>query len=169
MFSKSKLSSNKLPVSASGSSEVPSIFAAGLKLVGNLTSCGGIEIEGEIEGNVNCAEVTVRRDGSVKGDVIADSVHVDGEIHGLVKGRNIYISETGRVTGVVMYENLSIKDGAYIDGQCKSSDRLHRGEVEKINEEETAETKALEESAEVEKVSYIKEEEGAKVEEAAVA
>lgn len=113
--------------------DVPSIIASDLKIVGNLICGGSIEIEGEIEGNVTCDHVSIRRTGSVKGDVTADEIQVDGEINGLVKGKNIVLAESGRVTGVIMYEALSVKDGAYIDGQCKSADKLHRGNVQEID------------------------------------
>lgn len=111
---------------------IPSIIASDLKIVGNLICGGSIEIEGEIEGNVTCGQVTIRRTGAVKGDVTADQIQVDGEINGLVKGKDIVLAESGRVTGVIMYESLSVKDGAYIDGQCKSADKLHRGDVETL-------------------------------------
>ncbi len=125
-----------LPTSTSSTSarkdDIPSIIASGLRIVGNLMCSGSIEVEGEIEGNVTCGSVTIRRTGAIKGDVTADIVQVDGEVNGLVKGRNITLSETGRITGMIMYEALSVKDGAYIDGQCKSTDRLHKGSVETI-------------------------------------
>lgn len=117
----------------SNKGEVPSIIAADLKIVGNLMCGGSIEIEGEIEGNVTCGSATIRRTGAIKGDVTADSIQVDGEINGLVKGKDIVLSESGKVTGVIMYESLSVKDGAYIDGQCKSADNLHRGNVETLD------------------------------------
>ncbi len=112
--------------------EIPSIIAADLRIVGNLMCTGSVEVEGEIEGNVTCGNVTIRRTGAIKGDVTADVIQVDGEVNGLVKGRNITLSETGRITGMIMYEALSVKDGAYIDGQCKSTDKLHKGAVEAI-------------------------------------
>lgn len=131
MFSKPRMEDG-IPTPIPNSTDVPSIIASDLRIVGNLISGGAIEIEGEIEGNVTCANVTIRRSGKVTGDVIADEVQADGEINGLVKGRSITVSETGRITGVIMYESLSIKDGAYIDGQCKSMDKLHKGNVEAI-------------------------------------
>jgi cytoskeletal protein CcmA (bactofilin family) len=138
MFSKQKISEDNnrsIPVTTTKETkgEVPSIIAADLKIVGNLMCGGSVEIEGEIEGNVTCGSATVRKTGAVKGDVTADSIHVDGEINGLVKGKDIVLSESGKVTGVIMYESLSVKDGAYIDGQCKSADNLHRGDVETLD------------------------------------
>lgn len=133
MFSKQNNSTRQLThVTAGRSEDVPSIIAPDLRIAGNMTCVGSIEIEGEIEGNVTCGQVTIRRTGSVKGDVIADDIHVDGEINGLVKGKTVRLTESGRVTGVIVYETLSIKDGAYIDGQCKSAENLHKGDVEKI-------------------------------------
>jgi cytoskeletal protein CcmA (bactofilin family) len=140
MFSKQKISEDRtLTVSNTVSKQenkhgVPSIIAPDLQIIGNLfCSSGFIEIEGKIEGNVTCTNVTIRRSGSVKGDVTADKIHVDGEINGLVKGIDITISDGGRVTGVIMYESLSVSSGAYIDGQCKSSESVHRGNVQAIN------------------------------------
>lgn len=126
------------PTSASRKDEVPSIIAADLKIVGNLMCSGSIEVEGEIEGNVTCGTVTIRRTGAIKGDVTADIIQVDGEVNGLVKGRNITLSETGRITGMIMYEALSVKDGAFIDGQCKSTDKHHKGSVEAIGMQDSA-------------------------------
>lgn len=139
MFSKQKSSEGSLTVTTSSNNNqggIPSIIASDLKIVGNLICGGSIEIEGEVEGNVTCGQVTVRRTGAVKGDVTADEIQVDGEINGLVKGKDIVLAESGRVTGVIMYESLSVKDGAYIDGQCKSADKLHRGEVETLESED---------------------------------
>lgn len=113
--------------------DIPSIIASDLKIVGNLICGGSIEIEGEIEGNVTCQNVTIRRTGAINGDVTAEIIHIDGEISGLVKGKHITLSDSGRVTGVIMYESLSVKDGAYIDGQCKSADKAHSGAVEKLD------------------------------------
>lgn len=132
MFSKSRTSN--LPSVAINGAETPSIIAADLKIVGNLICGGSIEVEGEIEGNVTCGQVTIRKTGSIKGDVTAETIHVDGEVDGLVKGKGITISETGRVSGIIIYESLSIKDGAYIDGQCKSADRFHHASAEELDE-----------------------------------
>lgn len=144
MFSsKSNLPSTKKHATTG---EIPSIIAADLKIVGNLICGGSIEIEGEVEGNITCGHVTIRRTGTINGDVVADNIYIDGEVNGLVKGINITISDSGRVTGIIMYESLSVKDGAFIDGQCKSSDKIHRNNVEaiKCDEIDAQETKTIE-------------------------
>ena len=157
MFSKPRMEDG-IPTPIPNSTDVPSIIAADLRIVGNLISGGAIEIEGEIEGNVTCANVTIRRSGKVTGDVIADEVQADGEINGLVKGRSITVSETGRITGVIMYESLSIKDGAYIDGQCKSMDKLHKGNVEAIEADDEDVMEMANANDDEQEVAYIESE-----------
>lgn len=125
MFS-SKKSNKNLPSATVKGPDVPSIIAADLKVIGNIVCSGSIEIEGNIEGNVTCENITIRRTGSVTGDIRANRVHIDGEVNGLVEADHVTISETGRVTGMIIYESLSIQDGAYIDGQCKSVEHLQQ-------------------------------------------
>ena len=121
MFSKKTKADLPLPADISKST-IPSIIASDLNILGNLVSEGVVEIQGKIEGNLICAGATIRQQGCVKGDIVAESIQIDGEVRGLVKARNVRISDTGKVTGIVMYETLSIKDGAFIDGQCKNTD-----------------------------------------------
>lgn len=119
MFSKKVKADLPLPVSLPKNA-VPSIISADLRILGNLLSDGIIEIEGRLDGNITCNFATIRKAGVIKGDIIAESLQIDGQVEGLIKARHVRISETGKVTGVIMYETLSIKDGAFIDGQCKT-------------------------------------------------
>lgn len=121
MFSKKTTADLPLPTDIAKNA-IPSIISADLNILGNLVSDGIVEVEGKIEGNLVCASATIRKTGCIKGDVVAESIQIDGEIRGLVKARHVRVSGTGKVTGVVMYETLSIKDGAFIDGQCKNTD-----------------------------------------------
>lgn len=155
MFSRSRQSSNMPTVTINTDDEIPSIIAADLKIVGNLICGGSIEVEGEIEGNVTCGKVTIRKTGSVKGDITSETIHIDGEVDGIVKGKGVTISETGRVSGIIIYESLSIKDGAYIDGQCKSADRFQHSATEDLDDDDIFED--IEDEVES-IVSFVKEE-----------
>lgn len=128
MFSRHKSSSPNLPSPLVNATDVPSIIAPDLKIIGNLLSRGSIEVAGCIEGNISCTDITVRKGGMVKGDIIANTILIDGEINGLVKGKSIKLSDTARVNGIIIYESLSINDGASIDGQCKSVEKMHLDE-----------------------------------------
>ncbi|MFZ4126188.1 MAG: bactofilin family protein, partial [Rickettsiales bacterium] len=74
-------------------------------------------------GNVRCKVATVRPNGRVKGDVVAELVHVYGEIEGLVKAKSVILYASARVQGTIMHESLSIEDGAFVDGKFKRTDK----------------------------------------------
>src|SRR5579872_7466332 len=136
MFSKTKSSPSSAIVSdqnASSKKGMPSLIAADLNVLGNIVCEGMIDIDGSIEGNVRAKHLTIRKNGRVKGDVVAEIVHVYGEVHGLIRARMVQLFSSCHVEGIIMYESLSIEDGAFVDGKFKRSDRM---DVNEHREEE---------------------------------
>jgi cytoskeletal protein CcmA (bactofilin family) len=115
----------KLPEKRGVSSKrhTPSVISDDMNILGNLISDGYIDINGHVEGNVKCHSVTIRQHGMIKGDIMAESIQIYGQVSGIIKARDVHLASTARVRGVVIHETLSIEDGAYLDGQCKRSDR----------------------------------------------
>lgn len=139
MFSKNKNKDKNNPVAdASGrsttppprKSDIPSIISTDMHVLGNVVSDGVVDIDGRIEGNVRCQTLTLRRNGHIKGDVVAEAVHVYGHIQGLIKAHNVQFFKGCRVEGVIMHESLTIEDGAFVDGRFKRSERLVLDEAE---------------------------------------
>lgn len=119
-----KTDKNKSETKNTETNAVPSVISDDMNILGNIISDGYIDINGRIEGNIKCRSVTVREKGMVKGDIIADVVHVHGEVNGLIKSKSVNLHSTCRVSGVIMHESISIEDGAFVDGQCKRSDKV---------------------------------------------
>lgn len=103
---------------------LPSVIAADMCVLGNVISDGMLDIDGKIEGNVRCHTASIRENGLVKGDVVAEVVHVYGTIEGLVKAKSVMLYGSARVAGTVMHESLTIEDGAFIDGKLKRTDKV---------------------------------------------
>src|SRR5690606_22288517 len=95
---------------------------------------GYIDINGRIDGNVKCLALTVREKGYVKGDIIAGTVDVYGEVSGLIKATHVNLHSKCRIEGVVMHKTLTVEEGAFIDGQCKRTDKLPEHGQTKIEE-----------------------------------
>jgi cytoskeletal protein CcmA (bactofilin family) len=106
------------------SGNIPSIISSDMKILGNIISDGVVDIDGVVEGNVKCHTATVRNNGHIKGDVIAESVQVYGKIQGLIKARNVHFFNGCRAEGVIMHESITIEDGAFVDGRFKRSEKL---------------------------------------------
>lgn len=117
------------PSRKSGSG-IPSIISSDLKVLGNIVSDGVVDIDGIVEGNVKCHTATVRKNGHIKGDVVAEVVHVYGRIQGLIKARNVQFFKGCRAEGVIMHESITIEDGAFVDGRFKRTEHLSLDESE---------------------------------------
>lgn len=104
---------------------IPSVISEDMHVLGNIMSPdGAIDIAGQIEGNIRCHTASIREDGKVRGDVVAEDIYVHGRIEGLVKARNVTLYATAQVIGTIMHEALSVEDGAFIDGQFKRIERM---------------------------------------------
>jgi len=102
----------------------PSVISADMNVLGNIVADGMLDIDGKIQGNVRCHTATIRSNGRVKGDVVAETVQIYGEVEGLVKARVVNLYNSARVIGVIMHESLSIEDGAFVDGKFKRTDKV---------------------------------------------
>jgi cytoskeletal protein CcmA (bactofilin family) len=116
----------------------PSIIASDMKLVGNVTSEGEIQIDGNVEGDVQCGSLTVGDTGLIKGNVKADSALVRGRITGEIAARSVSLTKTAHVQGNVVHESLMIEPGAYVDGHCRRQDKSAQGGFNLVVSELTA-------------------------------
>ena len=104
------------PAASSGSR---STLGSDLKIVGNLISKGELTIEGEVEGDVQAASVTVGRGAKLSGSVKAERVEVMGDIKGQVDAASVNFASSARMEGDVLHDSLSMEAGAYINGHCR--------------------------------------------------
>jgi len=93
------------------------VIAEGLKIVGNVTAEGPVEIHGDIEGEVRGTSLVVSRQAQIKGPLIADDVIVDGFVNGEIHGVNVVLKSRARVVGDVHHQSLTVERGARFDGR----------------------------------------------------
>lgn len=120
MFSKS----SKRPVSALDSHPViksspPSLISADLKIVGDVSSNGEIQIDGTVDGDIRTKSLLVGETAKIQGEIIADDVHVHGTINGQIKARSVTLAKTAHMVGDILHEDLAIETGAFLEGHCK--------------------------------------------------
>jgi cytoskeletal protein CcmA (bactofilin family) len=142
MFRKNKNTTAARKVSS------PSVIAADMNFLGNIISDGVVDCDGNVDGNIRCEILTVRQNGSVKGDITADTVLVYGKVNGLIRAKTVQLFASCHIEGIVMHESLSIEDGAFIDGKCKRTDKPLTAAPEEVVD-------AKEEAATVEKVKML--------------
>lgn len=97
----------------------PTILSQDLRVEGEISSTGLIEIEGHVNGTIKGNIVVLREGGIIEGTVIAENLNIKGKFEGSIKAKQITISKNADVIGNIEYEALSVEDGASIDGQFK--------------------------------------------------
>lgn len=94
----------------------PSIIAESHVIVGSVECDGDVHVDGRIDGDVHCRNLTVGMEGCVNGNVNARFVEVLGKIAGSIHARQALIRQSSRVFGEVIHERLVIEPGAVVDG-----------------------------------------------------
>ena len=121
MFSKANTPADKA-VPSSSRTKVPSIVAENLRIVGNLTSEGDIQVEGIVDGDIATKKLTVGVGATVNGVIVGDEVTVAGTVNGQITARAIRLTRTAKVVGDINHDSLSIEAGAFVQGLCKRID-----------------------------------------------
>lgn len=99
-----------------------SIIGNDLTIVGQglrIITRGTLQVEGKVEGDVVGNEVIIGEKGQVTGVVSGQSVVVHGAVAGTVKGVNVVLSSSARVDGDVLHHQLSVEQGAHLDGRVR--------------------------------------------------
>ena len=115
MFSKpaDPLSPSQRPTTNSGKS----VLGSDLKVVGEITSTGAIEILGEVDGTITARSVTIGTEGQVKGDVTGETVEVKGKLDGRVTSESFALRSSAQVHAEVSYATVIIESGAQMEGR----------------------------------------------------
>ena len=139
MFSKSKIEpGNKPAAQVSRTPAAPSIIGPDLRIVGDLNSEGEIHVDGFIDGDVRTKVLLIGESATVKGEIVGDTVRVYGTVDGQIKARSVTLAKSSHVVGNILHVNLTVEEGAFLEGHCK---RMGEGEFQaegKINLVSTA-------------------------------
>jgi cytoskeletal protein CcmA (bactofilin family) len=106
---------------------IRTLVGDGTVLRGHLVFTDGLRIDGEVHGDVLCADpgepsiVVVGDKAKVHGRVKASHVIISGEVRGPIESTGLLeLQPAARVFGDVRYEILEMHPGAVIDGELRS-------------------------------------------------
>ncbi|MEX2643840.1 MAG: polymer-forming cytoskeletal protein [Acetobacterales bacterium] len=100
----------------------PSILSADMRITGDVVSDGEIQVDGVVEGDIKCEQLTIGEQARIDGEVVAESVHVHGSVTGQIRSRSIFLAKSSHVKGDVVHETLAIEPGAYMEGHVRRFD-----------------------------------------------
>lgn len=93
-----------------------SVIAPDVRIVGNLTTQGEVQIDGQVEGDITCQVLVVGEGARIVGAVTADAVRVHGRLEGKMDANAVMIARTGHVVGDVTHGTLEIEAGGCLEG-----------------------------------------------------
>lgn len=108
-----------------------SVFADDLKIKGEVTSKGDIQLDGQVEGNVTARTITTSKDAKIKGSLTGEKVIVGGTFDGTINAVSAGLTATAKVKGEVLSNTLSVHEDAYFDGTAEHVENpLEQGKTE---------------------------------------
>ncbi len=107
------------PAGQAGKRGMFSVLGQDVTITGNVTATADLHIDGRIDGDVHCGNLVQGTESRITGNVRAESARLSGSVEGKVSVRQLIVERAARITGDVEYENISIENGAAIDGRLK--------------------------------------------------
>ncbi|MCK5574682.1 MAG: polymer-forming cytoskeletal protein [Sphingomonadales bacterium] len=101
----------------------PSIIGTDVRITGSIDTNGEIQLDGVVEGDVNCKTLTLGERGVVTGNVVSESIVVRGKVVGDIRARTVRLEKSANVSGDVWHESISIEAGAYFVGRVSHTDK----------------------------------------------
>ncbi|MEO1543610.1 MAG: polymer-forming cytoskeletal protein [Pseudomonadota bacterium] len=110
------------PTSARPSDRVaPSVIGSDLTIVGNLTSKGQVQIDGQVQGDILGTHIIIGERASITGGIRAEEVVVRGQVLGSIRGKRVMLQTQSHVEGDIFHQALAIEQGAFFEGKSRRS------------------------------------------------
>ena len=100
----------------------PSVIGTDLTITGSLQSQGEVTVEGEIQGDIQCASLLVGDTAKITGNVVAEDVVVRGHVQGSIRGSRVTLQSSSHVEGDVYHKSIAIEQGAFFEGKSRRSE-----------------------------------------------
>lgn len=111
------------------SPNITTLISKSTEVTGDIHFSGALEIEGKVKGNIfaddeSAAEVRIRENGVVQGEITAPSIIINGFVEGDVySSQHVELAAKATVVGNVYYNLIEMVMGSEVNGSLH-----HRGE-----------------------------------------
>lgn len=102
---------------ATGGRTTFSVIGADVIITGNVQASVDIHIDGQVHGDLTCANLVQGEGSEIHGAVRAESARLSGLVDGSIEARDLIIHSAARITGDVVYDNLTIEPGGQVEGR----------------------------------------------------
>jgi cytoskeletal protein CcmA (bactofilin family) len=87
------------------------VIAEGLRIIGSVSADGAVQVNGQIDGDLNCTSITVSPKALITGAIKARRVVINGKVEGPISGEDVVLKPHAFVTGDIQAQSLSSTQG----------------------------------------------------------
>ena len=100
------------------------IIGEGATINGTIKENNEIQIQGSVDGDVECKELIVGKSGNLKGKIKAENLSVEGIVEGELNVKGLLkLMSSGSVSGKITYGILQIIEGGKLIGEIDFKDK----------------------------------------------
>lgn len=99
------------------SSSTFSVIGADVTIRGDVIASTELHVDGNIEGDLQCASLVQGADSRIDGAVEAETARLAGQVIGSITARELVVLKSARIEGDVHYDALTIEQGAQVEGR----------------------------------------------------
>lgn len=133
MFSKKPEPTALAPVRQAAASNAMtstfSVLGADLAIKGDITASADLHIDGHVEGDITCATLVQGEASVIHGAIKAQSARLSGAVHGGIEVTQLTILKSARIHGDVVYDAVTIEQGAHVEGRLSHGLPVTDGET----------------------------------------
>ena len=108
--------------------KITGFFDKDTEIKGDLRFKGTFRVDGRFKGKVDSESILIIGDsGKVDADIKIGHLIVNGEIKGNIQAsEKVEVNSNGRVFGSIITPKLAVEEGAYLEANCQTSDKITR-------------------------------------------
>ena len=108
------------------------MIGKGVTITGTIKAENEVNVQGTIDGDIDCKSVAIDKSGNVKGKVKAETMTVEGKVEGEININSIlHIKSQGSVSGKVFYGDIQIDEGGKLLGEINYIEQHQKKEEAK--------------------------------------
>jgi cytoskeletal protein CcmA (bactofilin family) len=106
--------------------KITGFFDKDTQISGDLTFKGSFRIDGHFKGTINSdSTLIIGEKGIVEADIQIGYIMINGEAKGTIHAKEkVEIHSNGRVFGTIISPKLMIEEGAFLEANCQTTDKL---------------------------------------------
>lgn len=114
-------------------SNAMSFLGGEVVIQGNITGGGDLHIDAEINGDVMGKTIIIGTNGKVRGNLQAAKATIAGTVEGTIAAETLIVEKTARIRGDLSYANVSVENGALVEGRLTQQGAPQPGELHLVS------------------------------------